>query len=308
MSTKQSSISKLKAWVVSLRLRTLPLALSTIFMGSLLAAGQNAFNPAVLFLASATTLFLQILSNLANDYGDAVSGADNDERQGPRRMIQSGVITLKQMKRAIVTASSLAFAAGIALIFVALKGEHVKALVFFLMGMAAIAAAIRYTVGKNPYGYRGLGDFYVFLFFGVMGVGGTYFLHTGTWQWPVLLPASAIGLFSTGVLNLNNIRDIESDRKSGKKTLPVIMGRKNSAFYHLSLIITGWIALLLWLFIFENQNGAWLVAVSLPLFIKSIAVVFHFSAPSSRLDPELRDLSLGTLFLVLLYGTGINLF
>ncbi len=288
-----------------MRLRTLPLALSTIFMGSFLAADSESFRLPVLFWASLTTLFLQILSNLANDYGDAVSGADNEERQGPQRMIQQGIISLKQMKRAVFITSFLALISGLILIYISLRGDHLYAFVFFLMGMGAIGAAIRYTVGQNPYGYRGLGDFYVFLFFGLMGVGGTYFLHTGHWSWPVMLPATAVGLFSTGVLNLNNIRDIESDKNSGKKTLPVMMGRTKAAWYHFTLITSGWAAMLLWLLTFESEQGAWITLLSLPVYLKSILVVFRADSPSTRLDPELRNLSVGTLLFVILYGTGI---
>ncbi|PWD98665.1 1,4-dihydroxy-2-naphthoate polyprenyltransferase [Marinilabilia rubra] len=297
-------MSNIKAWIISLRLRTLPLALSTIFLGSFLAVGEDAFRMDVLTLAALTTLFLQILSNLANDYGDALSGADNEERQGPKRMIQSGVISLKRMKRAIVITSFLALASGLTLIYVSIKGDQLYAFFFFLMGMAAITAAIRYTVGKNPYGYRGFGDLYVFIFFGLLGVGGTFFLHTGYWQWPVLLPAAAIGFFSTGVLNLNNIRDIESDKKSGKNTLPVMLGRKKAAFYHFSLLTLGWVAMLIWLLGFETRPGAWLTLISLPVFAKSVLAVLRFSKPSTQLDPELRNLSLGTLLFVILYGTG----
>ncbi|WP_010664115.1 1,4-dihydroxy-2-naphthoate polyprenyltransferase [Marinilabilia salmonicolor] len=298
-------MSNIKAWVISLRLRTLPLALSTIFMGSFIAVDSGTFRWSVLIWASLTTLFLQILSNLANDYGDAVSGADNDEREGPRRALQQGVITLKQMKAAIFTSALLALFSGLTLIFISLKANHLYAFVFFLMGIAAIAAAIRYTVGRNPYGYRGLGDFYVYLFFGLMGVGGTFFLHSGFWDWTVLLPATAVGFFSTGVLNLNNTRDIESDRKSGKKTLPVMMGRRNAALYHLLLLLLGWTSMLVWLFLFETRQGAWLVFLSLPLFIKNIIAIFRYDAPSTKLDPELRNLSLGTLLFVLLYGIGV---
>jgi 1,4-dihydroxy-2-naphthoate octaprenyltransferase len=300
-------MSNIKAWIVSLRLRTLPLALSTIFMGSFLAVESYSFRLSVLIWAALTTLFLQILSNLANDYGDALSGADNDERQGPRRMIQQGIISLKQMKRAIVITSILALISGLILIYISLKGAHLYAFVFFLMGIAAIGAAIRYTVGNNPYGYRGMGDFYVFLFFGLLGVGGTYFLHTGQWEWPVLFPAIAIGFFSTGVLNLNNTRDIETDKKSGKKTLPVIMGRKKASWYHFLLIALGWTAMLIWLIRFETNMGAWLTLLSLPVYIKSVAAVFRFKNQPERLDPELRNLSLGTLFFVVLYGIGIFL-
>lgn len=295
----------IKAWIISLRLRTLPLALSTIFMGSFLAVEIGEFKWPILILASFTTLFLQILSNLANDYGDAVSGADNEDRQGPRRMIQSGAITMKQMKRAVIITATLALLSGLTLIFVSLQGKQLAAFVFFIMGVAAIAAAIRYTVGQNPYGYRGLGDIYVFIFFGLMGVGGTFFLHTDTLQWSVLLPASAIGLFSTGVLNLNNIRDIESDRKSGKRTLPVLIGRKMAAFYHLALLTVGWLSFVLWLVLYQSDDcGAWLSLIVLPVFALNIISVFRFEDPSSRLDPQLRNLSLGTLLLVILYGIG----
>jgi 1,4-dihydroxy-2-naphthoate octaprenyltransferase len=297
-------MTKLKAWVISLRLRTLPLALSTIFMGSFLAADKDTFNAAILVWALITTLFLQILSNLANDYGDALSGADNEDREGPRRMIQQGIISPIQMKYGIIITASLAFISGSILIFTALKGENLKVLLFFVLGLIAIAAALRYTIGKNPYGYRGLGDFFVFLFFGLLGVGGTWFLHLGTWDWPVLLPASAIGLFSTGVLNLNNIRDINSDKRSGKKTLPVLMGRKNAAIYHLFLLSGGWISLILWFIIFDNCNARWLTLLTLPIFIKNLQSVFNTTASPTNLDPQLRNLSLGILLLVLLYGIG----
>lgn len=297
-------MSNIKAWIISLRLRTLPLALSTIFLGSFLAMGEDAFRMDVLILSAVTTLFLQILSNLANDYGDAMSGADGDDRQGPKRMIQSGVISLKQMKRAIITTSFLALISGLFLIYISFQGDYLYAFLFFLLGMAAIMAAIRYTVGKNPYGYRGFGDLYVFIFFGLLGVGGTFFLHSGFWEWSVLLPASAIGLFSAGVLNLNNIRDIESDQKNGKNTVPVLLGRKKAAFYHLSLLVLGWVATLIWLMSFETHQGAWLTLVSLPVYAKSALAVFQFNKPPTQLDPELRNLSLGTLLFVILYGTG----
>jgi 1,4-dihydroxy-2-naphthoate octaprenyltransferase len=300
-------MSNIKAWIVSLRLRTLPLALSTIFMGSFLALESDSFKLPVLIWAALTTLFLQILSNLANDYGDALSGADNDERQGPRRMIQQGIISLKQMKRAIIITSVSALISGLILIYISLKGANLYAFIFFVMGIAAIAAAIRYTVGNNPYGYRGRGDFYVFLFFGLLGVGGTYFLHTEQWEWPVLFPSFAVGFFSTGVLNLNNTRDIETDKKSGKKTLPVIMGRRNASWYHVLLITLGWAAMLIWLIKLETDPGGWLTLLSLPVYIKSVWAVFRFKNQPERLDPELRNLSLGTLFFVVLYGIGIFL-
>lgn len=292
-------MSNLKAWVVSLRLRTLPLALSTIFMGSVVAAQQNLFNGYVLLWASLTTLFLQILSNLSNDYGDALSGADNALRQGPKRMIQSGVISLMQMKRAMIICVLLALVSGVVLLFVSFETITFVQLVFLLLGLASIAAAIRYTVGKKPYGYRGLGDLYVFLFFGLLGVAGTWFLHTNSWQWAVLLPAASIGFFSAGVLNLNNIRDLESDSNSGKYTLVVKMGRKRAAWYHLALITAGWLSISFFMFGSPENMKLWPVVFSLPFFIRNVMTVFADSR-AEKLDGELRNLSLSTLLFVVL--------
>lgn len=297
-------MSKIKAWLISLRLRTLPLALSSILMGSFVALAAQGFSWHVIIWASLTTLFLQIISNLANDYGDALSGADNEQRQGPRRMIQSGIISLQEMKRAVIICSILALTSGLILIIPTLKETRLVAFAYLLMGLAAIGAAIRYTVGKSPYGYRGLGDLYVFLFFGLLGVAGTYFLHTGIWRWEVLLPSWAIGMFSSGVLNINNIRDIESDRVSRKRTLVVLLGRRKAAWYHFILLSSGWAALIFWLIFFSTGVGPWMVLLALPFFIRSISAVFS-GKPSLQLDPELRNLSLGTLLTVILYGIGL---
>ena len=292
-------MKNIKAWVVSLRLRTLPLALSTIFMGSIVAAWDGAFRAEVLLWAALTTLFLQILSNLANDYGDALSGADNETRVGPQRMIQSGAISLGQMKKAIIVLVALALISGLTLLAKAFDTDYWKLLAFFLLGLAAIAAAIRYTAGKNPYGYRGLGDIYVFLFFGIVGVAGSYFLHTNTWQWEVLLPASSIGLFSTGVLNLNNIRDIESDRKSGKITMVVRMGRNKALWYHAALLADGWLLFLIYAILTSRTMLLWPSLLALPLFIRNIVRSFKTREPS-KLDGELRNLSLSILLFVVL--------
>lgn len=295
-------MSNIKAWIISFRLRTLPLALSSIFMGSIIAAAQGMFSGMVLLLASLTTLFLQILSNLSNDYGDAVSGADNENRVGPQRMIQSGVIALKEMKRAIIICIFLALFSGIALLYFAFEEFNWLQALFFMLGIGAIVAAIRYTVGSSPYGYRGLGDVYVFIFFGLVGVAGTWFLHTNQWQWPVLLPAATIGFFSSGVLNLNNIRDIESDRQSNKITLVVRMGQRKAAWYHLVLIVAGWVSLLAFFLFYAPMLRIWPVFISLPLFIRNIYVVFKGNKAMS-LDSELRNLSLSTLLFVLLSAT-----
>lgn len=299
-------MSKLKAWIISLRLRTLPLALSTIFMGSIVAAWQDQFNGQVLLWAALTTLFLQILSNLANDYGDAVSGADNETRVGPQRMIQSGAISLSQMKAAIIISILLALISGITLLFVAFDGFQWKQLLFLILGFAAIAAAIRYTIGKNPYGYKGLGDLYVFIFFGILGVAGSWFLHTNSWQWEVLLPAATIGFFSAGVLNLNNIRDIESDRASQKITLVVRMGRRAAAWYHLVLLGSGWLTFLAYVLLNSELTHLWPILISLPLFMRNIWITFT-NRQAHKLDNELRNLSLSTLLFVILSAVTVFL-
>lgn len=292
-------MSNIKAWLISLRLRTLPLALSTIFMGSILAAYQGMFNSQVLLGAALTTLFLQILSNLSNDYGDAISGADNEHRQGPQRMIQSGVISLSEMKMAMLLCAFFALISGVYLLYVSFEYFNIVQFVFLLFGLASIGAAIKYTVGKSPYGYRGWGDLSVFLFFGWLGVAGTWFLHSNGWQWQILLPASTIGFFSAGVLNINNIRDINSDQDAGKITLVVKMGRNMAVWYHLLLILLGWLSITAFMLLDARNEQFWPVFISLPLFIRNVWMVFSIGR-IHKLDGELRNLSLTTLLFVAL--------
>lgn len=292
-------MSNIKAWLISLRLRTLPLALSTIFMGSILAAHQGMFNSQVLLGAALTTLFLQILSNLSNDYGDAISGADNEHRQGPQRMIQSGVISLSEMKMAMLLCAFFALISGVYLLYVSFEYFNIVQFVFLLFGLASIGAAIKYTVGKSPYGYRGWGDLSVFLFFGWLGVAGTWFLHSNGWQWQILLPASTIGFFSAGVLNINNIRDINSDQDAGKITLVVKMGRNMAVWYHLLLILLGWLSITAFMLLDARNEQFWPVFISLPLFIRNVWMVFSIGR-IHKLDGELRNLSLTTLLFVAL--------
>ena len=227
----------LRPWIEAFRLRTLPLALSNTIIGSCLAAADDKFRWSVFGLAALTTVLLQIMSNMANDYGDFVNGKDTAERIGPKRMVQSGEITPKTMLRGIIVIGILCAVSGVSLILIGTAGMDItNLLIFSILGLAAIAAAIKYTVGKNPYGYRGLGDIFVFIFFGLVGVIGTYFLHTQAFRIDLILPASAIGFLSVGVLNMNNMRDYEQDKKAGKRTIVVAMGEKNAAYYHLFLV------------------------------------------------------------------------
>jgi 1,4-dihydroxy-2-naphthoate polyprenyltransferase len=215
----------------AIRLRTLPLALSSILMGSILAAYGNNFRWPVFILAALTTIFLQVLSNLSNDYGDSIHGADSEERKGPVRAVQSGMISLSEMKTAMILLTGFSLLSGLTLLYFSFQDWQLFAL-FLGFGIMAIWAAITYTSGDKPYGYVGLGDISVFLFFGLLGVVGTYFLHSLDITLTVFWPAISLGCFSTAVLNINNIRDIESDKKAGKKSIPVRIGRKKAIHYN----------------------------------------------------------------------------
>lgn len=295
------------SWITAFRLRTLPLSLSSIFLGSFLASFRGSFHWMVALLAVLTTLFLQILSNLANDYGDAVHGVDNHGRIGPQRGIQKGEITLKEMKTAVIIFIILSFISGVLLLIVALKGSFLShGIIMFIVGIAAIAAALKYTVGKNPYGYAGFGDFAVFIFFGLVGVLGTFFLHTHYVDFPEIFPAMAIGFFSTGVLNLNNLRDRENDAASGKHTMVVKLGAVKAKQYHTSLLASGMICAIIYSALSGASLWQWMYVLTFPLFIRSIIVVKKNNDPA-LLDPELKRLAISTLLFSLLFGVGLLL-
>lgn len=304
----------MKHWLQAFRLRTLPLAVSSIIVGSALAwlahyfrySGPAQFKPFVLALALLTAILLQVLSNLANDIGDHQHGTDNAHRVGPQRAVQSGAITPGQMKRAMLICGLLAFISGCALITVAL-GFTWTTFLFLLLGLTAIGAAIKYTFGKNPYGYAGLGDISVFLFFGFVGVCGTFFLHAKDIHPLVWLPATAFGLLSVGVLNMNNMRDIHNDAASGKRTLVVRMGSATARIYQ-SLLVLGGIASLV---AFTLLLGApswttWLFLLVTPGFIIHLKKVWTTTEPRD-LDPQLKVLAMGTFLTALLFSLGLIL-
>src|SRR5690349_9049401 len=213
-------------------------------MGGFLAAAANAFRIDIFLLCIVTTIFLQVLSNLANDYGDSVHGADSAERKGPSRAVQSGAISAQQMKTAVVIFVLLCLVSGISLLLVSFGLDWNAILFFFGLGVLSILAAIAYTIGKKPYGYAGLGDFSVLIFFGLVGVMGSNYLFTKQLNWIQILPALSCGFFSMGVLNINNIRDIESDRNAGKYSIPVRIGRERAIQYHWFLLSGGMIAVI----------------------------------------------------------------
>jgi 1,4-dihydroxy-2-naphthoate polyprenyltransferase len=302
-----------KHWLHAFRLRTLPLALSSILVGSALAyfggrytySGPSTFKASVLVLALLTAVLLQVLSNLANDLGDHQHGTDNADRVGPQRAVQSGAITPAAMKRAMIVCAVLAFISGCALITLAL-GLSITTLVFLLIGLLAIGAAVKYTFGKNPYGYAGLGDVSVFLFFGIVGVCGTFFLHTRGLLWQVLLPATAFGLLSTGVLNVNNMRDIHGDAASGKHTLVVRMGSRNAKVYQTVLVVGGWLSLVGFTLLLGLSWTGYLFLLTTPGFVVHLRRVWVTTEPR-LLDPQLKVLAMGTFLTAILFSLGIVL-
>ncbi len=296
---------KTKAWIEAFRLRTLPLALSSVALGCFVAYYDGMFNLRVSILAAVTTLFLQVLSNLANDYGDSKHGVDSSNRVGPVRAVQSGVIAPAAMKRMVITFMILSLASGLWLIYEGTRGIPVLYVALFLvLGLGAIAAAVKYTIGDNPYGYSGFGDLFVFIFFGLTGVLGTYFLNTHTLKWEVLLPGAAMGFLSAGVLNLNNMRDRVNDKESGKNTLVVIMGIEKARWYHLFLLLGSVVTGLTYMIINYHSPFQMLFLLTIPLLWINVVVVFRNTIPE-ELDPYLKKLAIASLLFSLTFGIGL---
>ena len=295
---------KFNSWISAARLRTLPLSVSGIIVGTTIAVKQGIFSISIFSLALATTLGLQILSNFANDYGDGVKGTDNEDRVGPQRAIQSGLISQKEMLQGIIITALVTLLFAILLIYLAFGKENLGyALFFFLLGIGAIAAAIKYTVGKSAYGYRGLGDVFVFIFFGLVAVYGSYFLYAHQWNGLVLLPGISIGFLSIGVLNLNNMRDRVSDEKAGKNTLVVKLGAKNAKNYHYFLILGAILCLVIFTVLtMESVNDFIYIPALIPLILHLKRVVENENA--TLLDPELKILALSTFATAILFGLG----
>lgn len=291
-----------KAWLSAARPRTLPLALSSVGLGAFLAAASGKFNQPVFWLSVITTLLLQVVSNLANDYGDSIHGADSAEREGPARAVQSGSISSMQMRNAIITLAVAAFISGLALLYIALPNWQ-QFWLFLALGLLAIAAAVTYTAGAKPYGYAGLGDISVYVFFGLLGVAGAYYLHTQQLPYLLLLPASTLGLYSVAVLNVNNIRDINSDRRAGKKSIPVRLGPVRARKYHWLLILLAAFASVAYVSITYRHPLNWLFVLALPLTIYNAWQVQQKQQPA-QLDPYLKQMALSTLVYVVLFGVG----
>ncbi|MEO0045707.1 MAG: 1,4-dihydroxy-2-naphthoate octaprenyltransferase [Bacteroidota bacterium] len=290
----------MKHWIEAARVRTLPLSVSGIIVGSFYAMSQGMFNWNIVIFALLTTLGLQILSNFANDYGDGVKGTDNEDRVGPKRAIQSGLITPQAMKKAMVIMALITLTFALLLIYFAFKESYLLySFIFLILGILAIASAIRYTVGKGAYGYRGFGDLFVFIFFGLVSAFGVYFMFSKTIDWLLLLPATAIGFLSVGVLNLNNMRDEESDRKSGKNTIVVKMGGAAAKKYHFFLVISAMLLVLLFGFLNDFHFDQYIFVVAYFPLIGHLITVYKNKNPK-LLDPELKKLAISTFLLSVL--------
>ena len=308
----------MKKWIEASRLRTLPLSISGIIMGAFIARwrllGQGQFwDWRIFVLAILVTLLYQILSNFANDYGDGVRGTDAlRTNEAESRAVASGKISAKEMRRAIALFSILSLVATVGLLFITFYPNYWIEFGFFIgLGVACILAAIGYTMCKNPYGYLGLGDIMVFIFFGLVSVGGSYFLFTKSWSWDILFPASAVGLMSTGVLNLNNMRDIESDALSGKKSLALRLGFKNAMIYQIILLQLPLILILIFLGVngfFQSKNYyAFLVMVLMFPMTKLRRNIIQIKEPK-KLDPYLKQVGIMTLMMAILLAFGLNKF
>ena len=290
-------------WLHAFRLRTLPLAVSSIVVGSALGYFYDGFRPWVMVAALLTAVLLQILSNLANDLGDHEHGTDNADRIGPERAVQSGAITPALMKRAVFICGGLSFASGLWLIFTAF-GFTLTTLVFLLIGIAAIAAAVRYTYGKNPYGYAGYGDVAVFVFFGLVGVLGTAYAHMGTFEPMLLLPAIAFGLLSAAVLNVNNMRDIKNDAAMGKRTLVVRIGLLQAKMYQWAICCTAFAALSTFSLIEDVMP--WWAFILAAIFGVTVAILVKlFKSRPSEMDPYLKRLALLTFGTALTFSASL---
>ncbi len=293
---------KLKAWISAARLRTLPLSISGIIIAGAASNAVGEFNLLIFILALIATLGFQILSNFANDYGDGVKGTDNHERVGPMRAMQSGILKAKDLKIGMIITTIFTLLVVSMLIFVAFGKENILlAAIFFNLGIAAIIAAITYTVGKNAYGYRAMGDLFVFIFFGIVGVMGCYFLFTQNIGNMIILPAITIGLLSTAVLNLNNMRDRLSDARVNKNTLAVLLGESKVKNYHASLIVTAFASAIIYIILVENDTSLkFLPLVAfIPLFL-NIRKVYKNESPM-LLDPELKKVALSTFAFSILF-------
>ena len=299
----------IKAWLHAARLRTLPLSLSGIIVGTGLAAVLGAFDGQIFAFALLTTIGFQVLSNFANDLGDSQKGTDNAQRVGPARAIQSGQLSAAQMKVGMWVIGGFSLLSALYLIKLSVPNLSANAIYFYIvLAVACIAAAITYTVGKNAYGYHGLGDIMVFIFFGLVSVIGVFMLFGEAFEWIVLFPAISIGLWSTAVLNLNNLRDIHNDAQMNKRTMVVKLGFNKAKYYHVFLVSFGMATWFFTIYLLAvSAMNYYLFIALLPSlgFALHLQKVVQNTEPAS-LDPELKKVALLTFFSSILFAFLLN--
>ena len=291
-------------WIKAARLRTLPLSLAGIIMGGALSLATQ-FNTLIFWLCIATATAFQVLSNFANDYGDFTKGTDNDDRVGPKRTMQAGLISKQEMKIALVVTSIISLCLGGYLSYLGTQLMETKFLILFLvLGVLCVGAAINYTVGKRAYGYSGMGDVFVFIFFGLVGVLGSKFLISGSFDGLEALPALSIGLFSMAVLNLNNMRDEHNDKANNKNTVVVKMGLAKAKVYHYFLVLDGMAVLVIHTYLTFQNYWQWLFLLPFLILFKHLFFVKK-TKENKVLDSELKKVALSTFLISLLYFLGI---
>ena len=299
---------KLSTWVHAARLRTLPLSVSGVLVGTALANFYGKSNNSIFILALLTAIGFQITSNFANDYGDGVKGTDNEERIGPKRALQSGLLSRKVLKKGIIFSIVINIILVLAVVYFSFGLENIEYILLFMaLGAFCIWAAIKYTVGSSAYGYKGLGDVFVFVFFGLLAVLGSMFLYTKYITTMSILPAISLGVLSAGVLNLNNLRDHDSDKNANKNTLVVKMGYVNGIKYHTVLLTVGLLSILAFIILnFQCYTQLVPLLVFIPILLH-LKRVYKAENPS-LLDPELKKLAISIFLLALLFYISNNIF
>ncbi|MCS4238524.1 1,4-dihydroxy-2-naphthoate octaprenyltransferase [Myroides gitamensis] len=303
-------MSKTKTWVSAARLRTLPLSISGIIVGTACAFPYYANHAnfyLIFFFAIVTTLLFQILSNFANDYGDGVKGTDNENRVGPQRALQSGLLTKEELKRGIIFTAGLSLVSALILIYLSFGRDHFfTSLFFFVLGISCVAAAIKYTVGQSAYGYRGLGDLFVFIFFGLVSVMGSFYLYGQTIDPWIILPAVAVGNLSIAVLNINNMRDLDADKVVGKNTLAVKLGRQNAKYYHYFIIAFALVAFVVYAIYSAKPLINFAFVLAYFPFVKHLVFVKNNTNPR-ELDSQMKIVALSTFLVSVLFSLALIL-
>lgn len=286
----------------SMRLRTLPLSLAGITVGTALASTFHPLEWPVVVALALTTAFLQILSNLSNELGDTLHGTDTAERQGIHYSIQDGEMSVAEMKKLIAVITVLCCLSGLLMIWLSFKTIFaLEPICLLALGAAAIWAAMHYTLGENPYGYRGLGDLFVFIFFGLVDVLGAAYVSIHDIRLLWALPAAAVGCWSIGVLNVNNIRDMKTDAAT-RNTVALRLGLRNARRYQTLLISAGWILMLCYSFASPGGWTHWLYVITIPLFVLHLRGVWMRN--DRALDPMLPLLVMSTFATAILFAIG----